>query len=158
MKEGVRNERNKENPFASPIAAIWGKIRDIHWGVPFLPQIIQFLVQALVLVVFCILYCTIGIVFNCYSIFCTLLAGTRAEFKSSDLIGKSAYAVMAGIYLVLAAPCWLLVVPFMLLGWFWDRMSWFGLLLYAAVVGALVAIIINHGDIYIWISSMLSNQ
>ena len=144
------NGKRSENPFASPISVISCRIRGIPWGMPFLPQVIQFLVQAVILFVLCVLYCTIGIVFNCYSIFCTLLAGTRDEFINSDLVGKSAYAVMAGIYLLLAAPCWLIVMPFMLLGWLWDRMSWLGLVLYTFIVGFLVDAIINSNGIVVW--------
>ena len=142
----------KANPFGGPIAAIFGKIRGIAWGVPFLPQVIQFLVQSFILIVLCFLYLTIGIVFNCYAVFCSLLVGTREEFRSSDLVGKSAYALMAGIYLLLAAPCWVIVMPFMLLGWFWDRMSWYGLVMYCLLIGAVVAIAFDYdGFLRFWI-------
>lgn len=151
-KETRMNEvMKKENPFASPITAIARKIGSITWRMPFLPQTIQLLVQSFVLLVLCLLFCTIGIVFNCYSIFCKLLAGTREEFNGSDLVGKSAYALMAGIYLILAAPCWVIVAPFMLLGWCWDRMSWCGLILYSALIGLLICAVIHHrSDIYEW--------
>ena len=150
MSEAIK----KENPFASPIVVISRKICDITWGMPFLPQIIQFFVQSLVLLVLCVLYCSIGIVFNCYSIFCKLLAGTREEFKGADLVGKSAYAMMAGIYLILATPCWVIVAPFMLLGWCWDRLSWFGLILYAVLIALLVFTVIQSSYIYEWWYSM----
>ena len=142
----MNDAMKKENPFASPIAVMFRKIRGITWGIPFLPQVIQFVVQSFVLIVLCVLFCTIGIVFNCYSIFCKLLAGTREELKDSDLVGKSAYALMAGIYLILAAPCWVIVAPFMLLGWCWNRMSWIGLVLYSVLVGLLVFAGIHHSD------------
>ena len=140
----------KENPFASPIVAICHKILSISWRMPFIPQAIQFLVQLFVFFILCVLFCTIGMVFNLYSIFCNLLAGTREEFKGSDLVGKSAYALMAGIYLILAAPCWVIVAPFMLLGWCWDRMSWFGLILYSALIGLLICAVIHRSCIYEW--------
>ena len=141
------NEERKVNPFYGPIETIVGKIRGIIWRMPFLPQIIQFLVQSFILFVLCILYCTIGIVFNCYAVFCSLLVETRKEFRCSDLVGKSAYALMAGIYLLLAAPCWVIVMPFMLLGWFWERMSWFGLVGYCLLVGAVVTIAFDYNGL-----------
>ena len=140
----------KENPFASPIVAMCHKILSISWRMPFIPQAIQFLVQLFVFFILCVLFCTIGMVFNLYSIFCNLLAGTREEFKGSDLVGKSAYALMAGIYLILAAPCWVIVAPFMLLGWCWDRMSWFGLILYSILIGSLMFAVIQRNYIYEW--------
>lgn len=140
----------KENPFTSPIVAMCHKISSISWRMPFIPQVIQFLVQLFVLFILCALFCTIGMVFNLYSIFCNLLAGTREEFNGSDLVGKSAYALMAGIYLILAAPCWVIVAPFMLLGWCWDRMSWFGLLLYSAIIGLLIIVVVQRSYIYEW--------
>ena len=143
-----QSERNRANPFTGPIASQVNKIRGISWEMPYLPQLIQFVVQSLVLVVFCLLYCSIGIVFNCYSIFAMLLAGTRTDFRNSnDLVGKSAYALMAGIYLILAAPCWLIVMPFMLLGWLWDRISWIGLVVYAVLIGLLVFAFVNQDAI-----------
>ena len=137
-------EEKKENPFLGSIVKIIGEIRGIAWGMPFLPQIIQFLVQSFILLVLCALYCTIGIVFNCYAVFCSLLAGTREEFRCSDPVGKSAYALMAGIYLLLAAPCWLIVMPFMLLSWFWEHMAWRGLVMYCLLVGAVVAVVFKY--------------
>ena len=148
------NEEKRTNPFSIPIKTMVGKICGIQWGMPFLPQIIQFLVQIFIFFVLCILYCTIGIVFNCYAVFCSLLAETREEIRCSDLVGKSAYALMAGIYLLLAAPCWVVVMPFMLLGWFWTRMSWFGLVVYCLLLGLIVAAILNHDTIPPFLSYM----
>ncbi len=51
---------------------------------------------------------------------------------------------MAGIYLLFAAPCWVIIMPFMLLGWLWDRMSWIGLVLYCLLIGAIVFIAFNY--------------
>ena len=129
------------NPFGGPIETVTGKIRGIPWGKPFFPQIIQFLVLNFIRFVLCVLYCTIGVVYICHKIFSSLLGETREEFKrSSDLVGKSAYALMAGIYLLLDAPCWVVVMPFMLLGWLWQKMSWFGLVAYFLIIGAVTVL------------------
>lgn len=132
------NEECKTNPFAMPIASICAKIRSICWSLPYFPQIFQLFIQLFILVLLCFLYCTVGIVFNCYLIIRKLLSDSRNEFKNADLIGKSAYALMAGIYLLIITPFWVIVMPFMLLGWLWDRMSWFGILLYLLLVEFLV--------------------
>ena len=146
--ETMRSYGNKENPFSTPIIGIFNEIRGIPWGIlHFIPQIIQFLVLSIVLIVLCVLYCTIGIVFNCYSIFRSLLLETCNEFKDSDLIGKSAYAVMAGIYLLFYVPCVVILLPFFILGWFWGRMQWLGLALFAVLVASLVVAIIKYNDI-----------
>ena len=135
-----------ENPLADPIRNMWRKTVDIDWGFPWLPQIIQFLVQVLILLVFCVLYCTIGIAFHCYSIFASLLKNACEERRGSeDLIGKSAYALASGIYLVLAAPFAAIVYPFMMLGWMWKKMSWVGLILYVILVLGIVSLFFFWG-------------
>ena len=150
-REAVMNENTEEsavrneNPFANPIRKLWGKSRDIGWGFPWVPQAIQFLVQLLILMVFCVLYCTIGIAFHCYSIFALLLRNACEERRGSDdLIGKSAYAMASGVYLILASPFAVIVFPFMALGWIWKRMSWAGLILYGLVVLDIVLISLNR--------------
>ena len=134
--------KTNENPLANPIRKLWRKTLDIEWGFPWLPQAIQFLVQVLILMVFCVLYGTIGIAFHCWSIFASLLKNACEERRGSDdLIGKSAYALAAGIYLVLASPFFAIVFPFMTLGWMWKKMSWIGLVLYGIIVLGIVSLV-----------------
>ena len=141
-----------ENPFAIPIRKQWRKTLDIEWGFPFLPQVIQFLVQVLILIVFCVLYCTIGIAFHCWSIFASLLKNACAERRGAeDLIGKSAHALAAGIYLVLASPFFAIVFPFMLLAWMWEKMAWLGLILYVLLVLEIVWLVVSWDS---WIQSV----
>ena len=137
-----RSAETNENPFANPIRKLWRKTLDIKWVFPWLPQIILFLVQVLILMVFCVLYSTIGIAFHCWSIFASLLKNACEERRGSDdLIEKSAYALAAGIYLVLASPFFTIVFPFMALGWMWKKMSWMGLILYGIVVLGILSLI-----------------
>ncbi len=152
------SEEKRENPFTSPIKTIAGKIVAIRWCMPFLPQVIQLLVQSIIIIILSLLYCTIGIVFNCYSVFCSLLSDTRAEFKNSDLVGKSAYALMAGVYLLLAAPCFLIVMPFMVLGMFWERMSWFGLALYVLIITIVVLIVFQYDSIVAYYLAVFTSR
>ena len=129
-----------ENPFANPIRKLWCKNRDIEWGFPWLPQLLQFLVQGLILIGFCALYCTIGVAFQCYSIFASFLKNACEERRGSDdLIEKSAYALASGIYLIFALPFVAIVFPFMTLGWMWKKMSWVGLILYVILVLVIVS-------------------
>ena len=133
-------ETNK-NPMATPIRKLWRSTLEIKWGFPWLPQAIQFLVQVLIVMVFCVLYCTIGIAFHCYSIFVSLLKNACEERRGSDdLIGKSAYALASGIYLVLAAPFAAIVYPFMALGWIWKKLSLPGLILFVILVLGIVSL------------------
>ena len=75
------NEYEKENPYAKRVAVVYEIIRNIRWKIPFLPQIVQFLVLSIQLLVLCALYCTIGIVYNCDWLFRKLLAETTEEYK-----------------------------------------------------------------------------
>lgn len=139
----MADENENENPFAEPIRSIFSRICGIGWRMPFIPQLIQLIVQSLVLFVLCVLYSTIGIVYHCYSIFVRLLEETRDEVfeEDLDLVGKSAWALTAGLYLLLAAPCWIIVFPFMLLGWLWRKLSWFGIILYLIILLSVVYLI-----------------
>lgn len=147
------NEDCKKNPFTLPIVSIWAKIGSISWSFPYLAQIFQFLIQIFILVLLCVLFCTVGILVNCYYILCKLLSDSREEFQGADLIGKSAYALVAGIYLLFIIPLWVVFIPFMTLGrlwdflcWLWDHWSVWGILFLILLVFFLLAIIVFYMD------------
>ena len=58
--------------------------------------------------------------------------------RESNAVEKSAYALAAGIYLMLAAPFWLIILPFLLLGWLWKKCSWTGLVIYLLIIAGIV--------------------
>lgn len=141
-------ETTNENPFGKPIREFVWKIKSIHWAFPLIPQIIQFAVLSFVLCVLIILYLTIGIAFHCYAMFESLRIDAINGIKlSNEMISKSAYALASGIYLVLAAPFWMVILPFRLIGWL-ASLSWyvFALVLAALVVSICFVIISGNDD------------
>ena len=141
-------ETTNENPFGKPIREFFWKIKNIHWTFPLIPQIIQFAVLSFVLSVLILLYLTIGIAFHCYAMFESLRIDAINGIKlSNEMISKSAYALASGIYLVLAAPFWVVLLPFRLIGWL-ASLSWcvFALALAALAVTICFVIIMGHGD------------
>ena len=155
MISSDKEKQASENPFGRPICDFFGKITNIRWTFPLIPQLIQFAVLCFVLVVLVFLYGTIGIIFHCYAMFETLLIESNKGIKSSDeMISKSAYALASGIYLVLAAPFWIVLLPFRVIGWMASSCFWWVfVLLLAVLAGAKCFIYIRgaHDSIVRWI-------
>ena len=74
---------------------------------------------------------------------------------------------MAGGYLLLVIPCWLILAPFYLLGkiwwmlgWVWQllcRMSWYGLILYVPLLGLFVFVVIYHDEVFDWCRNLVGH-
>jgi len=125
------------NPFRRPIKKFLSDIAAIQWQLPYFPQAIEVSVLLCVLVVTTVLYLTVGIASQIAGIFQSLMLDARHQIVSGSLIEKSAYAVAAGIYLLLWFPFWLLLLPFSILGFLWKHLGYFGLIL-VVVIGALI--------------------
>ena len=133
------------NPFRRPIRKFVSDIGGIQWQLPYFPQAIEVVVLLFVLVVTTILYLTVGIASQISGIFQSLMLDARHQIKTGGLIEKSAYAVAAGIYLLLWLPFWLLLLPFSILGWLWKHLGYFGLVI-AIVVGTVIYIAMVRTD------------
>lgn len=133
------------NPFRRPIGKFVSDIAEIQWQLPYFPQIIEVGVLLLVISVTTILYLTVGIASQIEGIFHSLTLDARNQIKTGSLIERSAYAVSAGIYLTLWLPFLVLLLPFSILGWLWNHLSYFGLMIIVVIV-ALIYVYTSHPD------------
>jgi hypothetical protein len=140
------------NPFRRPIRKFVSDIAGIQWQLPYFPQVVEVAVLLFVLVVTTILYLTIGIASQVSGIFQNLMLDARHQIKTGSLVEKSAYAVAAGIYLLLWLPFWILLLPFTILGWLWKHLGYFGLIV-AVVVGLAIYVATVHRE---WVRTTLS--
>jgi len=140
------------NPFRRPIRKFVSDIVGIQWQLPYFPQVVEVVVLLFVLVVTTILYLTIGIASQVSGIFQSLMLDARHQIKTGSLVEKSAYAVAAGIYLLLWLPFWILLLPFTILGWLWKHLGYFGLIV-AVLVGLAIYAATVHRD---WVRTTLS--
>ena len=96
------------------------QLRTIEWGFPFVTQVIQAIVLTLVFLILTVLAGTVGIAIQIGGVFHVLLLDATSKFKVGGFAERSAYAICAGIYLILFIPFWLVQLPFSTLGWFWT--------------------------------------
>lgn len=131
------------NPFHRPIRRLLGNLTSIQWQIPYLPQLIEFVVLLFVIIVTIALYLTVGIASQIASIFQSHMLEARREIKSGSLVEKSAYAVAGGIFVILWLPFWLLLLPFTLLGWIWKRFGYYGLIILAILLAIAALLFLN---------------
>lgn len=109
-----------KNPFIRPVMSIVEQIKTVEWDFPFVAQGIQCIVLAFVLVLLVVLAATIGIAIQVGGVFHVLLLDATSKFKVGGYAERSAYAICAGIYLMLFIPFWIVQLPFSILGWLWT--------------------------------------
>lgn len=128
---------SSDNPYRRPIIKFVGDIKGIEWQLPYLPQFIQAAVLVLVILITSCLYATVGVASQIASIFQSLLVDAKKQMSQGGPIEKSAYAVAAGIYFLLWLPLFLLLLPFLIIGWLWNH---FGYWCFAAFIAVSVAV------------------
>jgi len=130
----IRAARAPKNPFVRPLLGIIGQLRGIEWEFPFIAQIIQGMVLLFVFLVLFCLTATVGIAIQVGGVFHVLLIDATSKFKTGGFAERSAYAICAGIYLLLFVPFWFLQLPFAVLGWLWTQSRSFALIIGLIVV------------------------
>lgn len=128
------------NPFHRPLKRLLGNLTSIQWHFPYFPQAIEASVLVFVVAITVVLYLTAGIASQIAGILQSLMLDARQEIKTRSLVEKSAYAVAAGVYLILWLPLWLVLLPFTVLGWTWRHLGNPGLILLVLAAGILAAI------------------
>jgi hypothetical protein len=108
------------NPYSRPISTICQQITSVPWTVPFFPQLIQFVVLALVLCIFALLYVTIGIVSQVDGVFRGLILDAQKQMREGSGVERSAQAVCIGAYSLLLLPFWFIQLPFSFIGSLWS--------------------------------------
>lgn len=146
------------NPFRRPLRRLIGNVSDIQWQVPYFPQVIEALVLIFVGGITLVLYLTVGIASQIAGILQSLMLDARQEIKTGSLVEKSAYAVAAGIYLLILLPFWLILLPFTLLGWLWKHLGYIGLA--CLLLAVLFAAVLSCGpkDMRSYIMKLISEQ
>ena len=108
------------NPFTRPVLTIVEQIKSVEFTFPYIPQIIQILVLGFVFTVLAILASSVGIAIQIGGIFYILLIDASSKVKVGGFSERSAYAICAGVYLLLYIPFWIIQIPFSTLGWLWT--------------------------------------
>jgi hypothetical protein len=146
------------NPFQRPLRRLADNLSSIQWHVPYFPQLIESFVLILVGGITLVLYLTAGIASQIAGILQSLMMDARQEIKTGSLVEKSAYAVAAGVYLLIWLPFWLILLPFTLLGWLWKHLGYFGLIC-LFIVALLVAVVLyDSKEITSCIRGLISGQ
>jgi uncharacterized membrane protein len=104
------------NPYLRPIKNVVRQMKAVPFPVPYVPQIIQLAVLAIVLLVFACLFITIGLVSQIAGVFRGLTLDTQKHLREGSAVERSAQAVSIGIYSLLFVPFWLIQLPFSTIG------------------------------------------
>lgn len=142
----IRAPRLPKNPFVRPLLGLVEQLKGIEWTVPFIAQIIQGTVLVFVLALIFLLAATVGIAIQVGGVFHVLLLDATSRFKTGGFAERSAYAICAGIYLLLFIPFWILQLPFATLGWLWTISRSFALA---------IGLIIILGGVYLYTHPIL---
>lgn len=122
------------NPYRRPLLKFVEDIKGIAWEFPYVPQLVECLVLLIVFVITGVLFLTVGVAAQLASIFQGLLIDAKKQIVQGTLIEKSAYAVAAGIYILLWLPLFLLLLPFLMVGWIWDHFGYCGLVIIVMLI------------------------
>ena len=122
------------NPFVDPIKHNIDNMHAIDFGLPWLPQIIQYIVLTSLIILFCVLYITVGIISQIEFSLTELIQLTKARIRPDAAIENSAYVVSIGIFSLLKFPFWLFQLPFRLIGWAWGKSSFLGIFIIILVL------------------------
>jgi len=110
------------NPYHEPIMDMLNSARSVEWKFPILPQVLQTIVLSFVVLIISFLYVTIGIASQIGGTFLNLIRDSRKQMATdSTALSKSAYAIAIGIYALLYLPCWIITLPFWLIGYLWQN-------------------------------------
>jgi hypothetical protein len=123
------------NPYHTPITNISSQLREIEWRFPFVTQALVFVVSCIVLVILIVLYITIGLISQISSIFSYLIQQARQDMRGKPAIEKTGFIVAIGIYFLIWVPLWLIQLPFFVVGWIWELLGYFTLVLVLLFVG-----------------------
>jgi DNA-directed RNA polymerase subunit RPC12/RpoP len=108
------------NPYLRPIKNVVRQMKAVPFPVPYVPQIIQLAVLAIVLLLFACLFITIGLVSQIAGVFRGLILDTQKHLREGSAVERSAQAVSIGIYSLLFVPFWLIQLPFSTIGSLWS--------------------------------------
>ncbi|PYL86453.1 MAG: hypothetical protein DMF23_00780 [Verrucomicrobia bacterium] len=108
------------NPYLRPIKNIVRQMKGVPFPFPYLPQLIQIAVLTSVLVLFAVLYITIGVVTQAAGVFRGLIIEAQKHLREGSTVERSAQAISIGIYSLLFLPFWMIQLPFALIGSFWS--------------------------------------
>jgi len=125
------------NPYYGPIKHISAQLSLIEWRFPFLAQVLVLLTSCVVLVILAVLYITVGLISQVSTIFSYLIQQARQDMKGKPTIEQTGFIVAIGIYFLLWAPLWVVQLPLFIVGWVWELLGYFSL-----VVFVLVAVLI----------------
>ncbi len=145
----VREKRYTDpanNPFAAPLLKIYRDLKSIKYEIPYIPQIIELLLLIVSILLLSILYLTVGIASQIECMLRNLITKSQANLNEASPIEKSAYAVTAGIYTLFWVPFWILLLPFSLLGWVWNKTGVFGIFVLAILIAAISYMVHSKQD------------
>src|SRR5881398_3360774 len=89
------------NPYLRPINNIVRQMKAVPFPFPYLPQLIQLAVLTSVLVLFAVLFITIGVVTQAAGVFRGLILDTQKHLREGSTVERSAQAISIRIYSLL---------------------------------------------------------
>ena len=118
MKEQESQNLLAENPYYIPVGNIWRDLCSIKYKPPWLPFFVEAIVLIFLIILFAILYVTVGILSQIHQILMQKVEEIKVLIAdSSSTVQKSAWTISLGIYYIIALPLWVIQWPFYYLGW-----------------------------------------
>jgi hypothetical protein len=151
--ENNESEVAPRNPFTKPIAALEREIAGVEWQFPYIAQLVQLGVILFVTVVCVVLYCTIGVITEVCDSIQALIKDAQRQMHKASLMEKSAYGITIGIYSLIYVPAFLVLLPFLLVGWLWTRLGSLFTLIFFLVVAAVVVILLRE-HVAVWLHAV----
>lgn len=137
------------NPFAAPVIKIVHEIKSIEYEVPYIPNIIELILLIISLLILSTLYITVGIISQIECMLKNLINKSQANMNEADAIERSAYAVTAGVYTLFWVPFWIVLLPFNVLGWLWNKAGNSGIFFLVIVLGVFSIAVYYNKDMII---------
>lgn len=117
MNTDSQIETSFKNPFKSPIKTQWKNLKGLKWEFPLIPSFVQFIVYILTLVLFILLYPTIGIISQVKASLWDSILKSVTHFKNADnIVEKSSYVIAILLTSIIIIPFYLIELPFVIIG------------------------------------------
>jgi DNA-directed RNA polymerase subunit RPC12/RpoP len=128
------------NPYLRPIKHVLRQMKSVPFPFPYVPQVVQLIVLASMLLLFAGLFVTIGLVSQIAGVFRGLIVEAQKHLREGSAVERSAQAVSIGIFSLLFVPFWLVQLPFSLIGSLWSSHRLGALLTTVALLSVIYAI------------------
>jgi hypothetical protein len=146
----------RENPFGQIINQFYQELTNTKFEFPFLPQIIKYIILAVIIFLNLIFYITFGIFSQISGLLYDLMIECASKIKDENVtleskmigfVSASGYSIAFVVYQLLFIPIWIIQSPILLLGAIYHKSKVLFIIFLISI--KLISLLFTNGIIYI---------